>query len=250
MCFFAKWRHLLHLKHRPSHDVMEEVVRDEGHNKQKWRTAQGRSRVQLQCNVDEEEGKYIEAQPRCTCPSSESTLHWSLVDTEYNFRALLMRRRQVQRGAAELYLSSYRINIAVESGGHRVQLQSIVDEGEASTTRRSRVVLVFPPNQQCCGVGGVLPSATPAQCWRGGRQVHRGEAEVYLSSLRVNIAPGSVRSASAAVRFYISTLTQFLVHFLQDFIRPCWWSSPPIIAPNKMNLTSTTMSFVFNILCK
>ena len=39
---------------------------------------------------------------------------------------------------------------------------------------------------------------------------------MYLSSLRVNIAPGSVRSASAAVRFYISTLTQFLVHFLLE----------------------------------
>ena len=34
---------------------------------------------------------------------------------------------------------------------------------------------------------------------------------MYLSSLRVNIAPGSVRSASAAVRFFISTLTQFLI---------------------------------------
>ena len=54
-----------------------------------------------------------------------------------------------------MYLSFLRINIALESGGHRVRLQSIVDEGEASTTRRSRVVLVFPPNQQCCGVGGV-----------------------------------------------------------------------------------------------
>ena len=86
-------------------------------------------RVQLQCNVDEEEGKYTEAQPRCTCPSSESTLQWSLVDTEYNFRALLMRRRQVQRGAAELYLSSYRINNAEESAvDYRVQLQRNVDE--------------------------------------------------------------------------------------------------------------------------
>ena len=40
-----------------------------------------------------------------------------------------------------MYLSFLRINIALESGGHRVQLQSIVDEGEASTTRRSRVDL-------------------------------------------------------------------------------------------------------------
>ena len=85
--------------------------------------------MQLQYNVDEEEGKYTEAQPRCTCPSSESTLQWSLVDTEYNFRALLMRRRQVQRGAAELYLSSYRINNAEESAvDYRVQLQRNVDE--------------------------------------------------------------------------------------------------------------------------
>ena len=85
--------------------------------------------MQLQCNVDEKGGKYTEAQPRCTCPSSESTLQWSLVDTEYNFRALLMRRRQVQRGAAELYLSSYRINNAEESAvDYRVQLQRNVDE--------------------------------------------------------------------------------------------------------------------------
>ena len=66
----------------------------------------------LLCNGDEEEGKYTKAQPRCTFPSSESALHWSLVATEYNFRALLMRRRQVQRGVAELYLSSNRINNA------------------------------------------------------------------------------------------------------------------------------------------
>ena len=32
-------------------------------------------RVQLQHNVDEEEGKYTEAKPRCTCPSYESNLH-------------------------------------------------------------------------------------------------------------------------------------------------------------------------------
>ena len=32
------------------------------------------------------------------------------------------------------------------------------------------------------------PSATSVQCWQVGRQVHRGGAEVYLPSLRVNIA--------------------------------------------------------------
>ena len=36
------------------------------------------------------------------------------------------------------------------------------------------------------------PSATSVRCWRVGRQVHRGGAEVYLSSLRVNIAEESV----------------------------------------------------------
>ena len=51
------------------------------------------------------------------------------MDTEYNFRALLMRRRQVQRGAGELYLSSHRINNAAESAVYyRVQLQRNVDE--------------------------------------------------------------------------------------------------------------------------
>ena len=33
------------------------------------------------------------------------------------------------------------------------------------------------------------------------------------------------------VRFYISTLTQFLINFLQDFVHPCWLSSPPISGP-------------------
>ena len=51
------------------------------------------------------------------------------MSTEYNFRALLMRRRQVQRGPAELCLSSYRINNAEESVvDYRVQLQRNVDE--------------------------------------------------------------------------------------------------------------------------
>ena len=92
--------------------------------------------MQLLCNGDEEEGKYTKAQPRCTCPSSESALHWSLVATEYNFRALLMRRRQVQRGVAELYLPPYRINNAWESVvDYRVQLQRNVDEEEGKQGR-------------------------------------------------------------------------------------------------------------------
>ena len=59
----------------------------------------------------------------------------SVEDTEYNFRALLMRRRQVQRGAAELYLTSYRINNAEESAvDYRVQLQRNVDEERGKYT--------------------------------------------------------------------------------------------------------------------
>ena len=59
----------------------------------------------------------------------------SVEDTEYNFRALLMRRRQVQRGAAELYLTSYRINNAEESAvDYRVQLQRNADEERGKYT--------------------------------------------------------------------------------------------------------------------
>ena len=118
------------------------------------RVVPGLGRGGLELKLHKEEDKYIEAQPRCTCfpPSATSVQCW-------------WGGRQVHRGAAEMYLSFLRINIALESGGHRVQLQSIVDEEEASTTRRSRVVLVLLPNQQCWGVGSGLPSATPAQ-WR------------------------------------------------------------------------------------
>ena len=65
------------------------------------------------------------------------------MDTEYNFRALLMRRRQVQRGAAELYLSSYRINNAEESVvDYRVQLQRNVDEEGGKYTATVRLTLL------------------------------------------------------------------------------------------------------------
>ena len=66
------------------------------------------------------------------------------MDTEYNFRALLMRRRQVQRGAAELYLSSYRINNAEESAvDYRVQLQRNVDEEGKYTEAKPRCTCSF-----------------------------------------------------------------------------------------------------------
>ena len=107
----------------------------------------------LACNVDKLGDKYTEAEPRCTCPPYESTLQssqrWS---TECNFSAMLT-------------------------------------SWEASTPRRSRGVLVLPTSQHCRGVCGGSPSATPMQILRDGRQVHRGEAEVYLPFLRVKFLP-------------------------------------------------------------
>ena len=80
----------------------------------------------------------------------------SVEDTEYNFRALLMRRRQVQRGAAELYLTSYRINNAEESAvDYRVQLQRNVDEERGKYTEAKPRCTCLPPSQHCSGVGQV-----------------------------------------------------------------------------------------------
>ena len=128
-------------------------------------------RVQLQCNVDELGGKYTEAEPRCTCPPYESTLQssqrWS---TECNFSAMLT-------------------------------------SWEASTPRRSRGVLVLPTSQHCRGVCGGSPSATPMQIWREGRQVHRGEAEVYLPFLRVKFAPSRWSTTPITVGLNVSTLS-------------------------------------------
>ena len=128
-------------------------------------------RVQLQCNVDELGGKYTEAKPRCTCPPYESTLQssqrWS---TECNFSAMLT-------------------------------------SWEASTPRRSRGVLVLPTSQHCRGVCGGSPSATPMQIWREGRQVHRGEAEVYLPFLRVKFAPSRWSTTPITVELNVSTLS-------------------------------------------
>ena len=55
-----------------------------------------------------------------------------------------------------------------------------------------RQVLALTTSQHCGWVNDGPPSATSVQCWRVGRQVHRGGAEVYLSSPRVNIAEESV----------------------------------------------------------
>ena len=52
-------------------------------------------------------------------------------------------------------------------------------------------------SQHRWGVCGGSPSATPMQSLRGGRQVHQGAAEVYLSFLRVNFAYKSVKSMSS-----------------------------------------------------
>ena len=53
------------------------------------------------------------------------------MDTEYNFRALLMRGRQVQRGAAELYLSSIRTeSTMLSSSWWTTECNSSVDVDE------------------------------------------------------------------------------------------------------------------------
>ena len=62
-------------------------------------------RVQLQRNVDEEGGKYTEAQPRCTWPLSESTLRqgrWGPPPLLSDFRLVHWRNPDF---LAEIYLS-------------------------------------------------------------------------------------------------------------------------------------------------
>ena len=64
-------------------------------------------RVQLQRNVDEEEGKYTEAKPRCTCPSYESNLH-QVGEVQHQLPLNLMLvhfRRHLCSGYTEQYHS-------------------------------------------------------------------------------------------------------------------------------------------------
>ena len=105
---------------------------------------------------------------------------------------------QVQRGAAELDLDLAEMDLAeMYLSSSECNFSAMFTRREASTPRRSRGVLVLSSSQHCWGVCGGSPSATPMQSLRGGRQVHRGAAEVYLSFLRVNFAFKSVKSMSS-----------------------------------------------------
>ena len=100
---------------------------------------------------------------------------------------------EVQRGEAELNFNLAEMDLALMYlFSSECNFSAMLTSWEASTPRRSRGVLVLPTSQHCSRVNAGLPSATSVQCWWVGRQVHRGGAEVYLSSLRVNIAEESV----------------------------------------------------------
>ena len=114
---------------------------------------------------------------------SWSCTRWTSVDSTQGHRVQV----QVQRGAAELNLDLDEVALSWSCN-----FSAMLTSREASTPRRSRGVLVLPTSQHCSRVNAGSPSATSVQCWRVGRQVHRGVAEVYLSSLRVNIAEESV----------------------------------------------------------
>ena len=89
-----------------------------------------------------------------------------------------------------MYLSSHRVNIAKESGmGHRVQLQGNVNKvGGKYTEAQPRCTC--PPTEltlpKSLGWGTECNSKAMLTKWEA--TVHRGKAEVYLSSHRVNIA--------------------------------------------------------------
>ena len=128
-----------------------------------------RSRVELELDR-------IELEWSCT--------RWSTTDSDQVHRGQV----EVQRGEAELNFNLAEMYLFSSECNFSAMLTS----WEASTPRRSRGVLVLPTSQHCSRVNAGSPSATSVQCWRVGRQVHRGGAEVYLSSLRVNIAEESV----------------------------------------------------------
>ena len=76
---------------------------------------------------------------------------------------------------------------------HRGQAE--LQLGRDRLVRLGRQVLVRLGRQHCSGVNASSPSAASVQCWRNGRKVNWGGAEVYLSSvirIRVNIAEESV----------------------------------------------------------
>ena len=120
-------------------------------------------------------------------------LDWSC--TRWPWAEVARGGEQVHRGQAEVQRGEAELNFSLAEMylfSSECNFSAMLTSWEASTPRRSRGVLVLPTSQHCSGVNADSPSATSVQCWRVGRQVHRGEAEVYLSSPRVNIAEESV----------------------------------------------------------
>ena len=142
----------------------------------------------------ESKSKFNEAQPSWTWtwtrwPWAEvargaAQVHWGQVHRG---------QVEVQRGEAELNFNLAEMDLAsMYLCSSECNFSAMLTSWEASTPRRSRGVLALPTSQHCSRVNDGPPSATSVQCWRVGRQVHRGGAEVYLSSPRVNIAEESV----------------------------------------------------------
>ena len=94
---------------------------------------------------------------------------------------------QVQRGEAELNLNLTELNLSGVARGDPPQTPIKSIEAKLKFNEAKPSWTSTWPRCTCSP-----PSATSVQCWRVGRQVHRGGAEVYLSSLRVNIAEESV----------------------------------------------------------
>ena len=132
----------------------------------------------------ESKSKFNEAKPSWTW----TWTRWPWAEVARGGEQVHQGQAEVQRGEAELNFSLAEMYLFSSECNFSAMLTS----WEASTPRRSRGVLVLATSQRCSGVNAGSPSATSVQCWRVGRQVHRGEAEVYLSSPRVNIAEESV----------------------------------------------------------
>ena len=126
---------------------------------------------------------------------NEAKPSWTWTWTRWPWAEVARGGEQVHRGQAEVQRGEAELNFSLAEMylfSSECNFSAMLTSWEASTPRRSRGVLVLATSQRCSGVNAGSPSATSVQCWRVGRQVHRGEAEVYLSSPRVNIAEESV----------------------------------------------------------
>ena len=147
----------------------------------------------------ESKSKFNEAQPSWTW----TWTRWPWAEVARGGEQVHRGQVEVQRGEAELNFNLAEMYLFSSECNFSAMLTS----WEASTPRRSRGVLVLPTSQHCRGVCGGSPSATPMQIWREGRQVHRGEAKVYLPFLRVKFAPSRWSPTPITVELNVSTLS-------------------------------------------